>query len=110
MTKASRTDPLADIDTAIHAPARLKIVTQLYVVEAADATFLVNQTGLTWGNLATHLRKLEERGYVSVKKEFVHRRPRTNIALTQAGRAAFDAYRAAMRTALNDLPDPVSPR
>ena len=55
-------DPLSKIDTVIHAPARLKVMTQLYVLEAADATFLVNRTGLTWGNLSTHLAKLEDSG------------------------------------------------
>ena len=51
MTTGSQPDPLADIDPVIHAPARLRLIAQLYVVESADATFLVNATGLTWGNL-----------------------------------------------------------
>ncbi len=97
-------DPLASIDPVIHAPARLKLVTQLYVVDHADATFLHNQTGLTWGNLATHLRKLEEAGYVTVDKTIDGRRPRTLISLTARGRTAFDEYRANLQAALNDLP------
>ena len=48
------------IDPLIHAPARLQIVMQLFVVEATDATFLLHRTGLTWGNLSSHLSKLEE--------------------------------------------------
>lgn len=98
-------DPLSNIDPLIHAPARLKLVTQLYVVEQADATFLVNETGLTWGNLATHLRKLEDHGYVTIAKEFHNRKPRTLISLTSRGRAAFHNYRATIRAALDDLPD-----
>jgi DNA-binding MarR family transcriptional regulator len=105
MTPETQADPFSDIDPIIHAPARLKLVTQLYVVEAADATFLVNATGLTWGNLATHLRKLEQHGYVAIDKEFRSRKPRTTISLTDQGRAAFQAYRASMQAALSNLPE-----
>ena len=93
------------IDTVIHAPARLKLVTELYVVEAADATFLIQRTGLTWGNLSTHLGKLEKAGYVQVEKGFRGRTPRTMISLTDEGRAAFREYRRNMREALDGLPD-----
>ncbi|HSG81516.1 MAG TPA: transcriptional regulator [Gemmatimonadota bacterium] len=97
--------PLDWIDSVIHAPARLSIVTQLYVVEAMDATFLVNRTGLTWGNLSTHLRKLEESGYVDVEKEFRGKKPCTMIRLTDKGREAFRQYRNSMQEVLGDLPD-----
>lgn len=93
------------IDPVIHAPARLKIVKQLYVLEAADATFLVNQTGLTWGNLSTHLTRLEESGYVAVEKGYRGKRPCTMIRLTDAGRSAFRQYRVTMQQMLDELPD-----
>jgi DNA-binding MarR family transcriptional regulator len=96
-------DALDKIDPVIHAPARLKIMTQLYVVDAADATFLVNQTGLTWGNLSTHLGKLEERGYVSAEKGFRGKTPCTMVNLTREGRKAFERYRANMQQVLGDL-------
>ena len=105
MASSRQTDPFSNIDPVIHAPARLKLVTQLYVVEAADATFLVNATGLTWGNLATHLRKLEEHGYAAIHKEFRGRKPHTTISLTERGRTAFQTYRTTMQAALNDLPE-----
>jgi DNA-binding MarR family transcriptional regulator len=89
-----------NLDPVIHAPARLSLMTHLFVVDEADATFLLNRTGLTWGNLATHLRKLESAGYVVISKEFLGRRPRTVIATTPAGRAAFEEYRAAMQQML----------
>ncbi len=92
--------PFADIDPLIHAPARLRLVTQLYVVAGADATFLVNATGLTWGNLATHLRKLEEAGYVEIEKGYKGRKPLTTVSLTRKGRAAFDRYRTAISDGL----------
>jgi len=104
MPANKRTDPFSNIDPVIHAPARLKLITQLYVVEEADATFLSNATGLTWGNLSTHLRKLEDHEYIKINKEFRGRRPRTVISLTERGRTAFQRYRTTIQTALNDLP------
>lgn len=101
----SPADPLSRIDPVIHAPARLKVVTQLYVVEAADATFLVNRTGLTWGNLSTHLARLEESGYVALEKGFRGKKPYTMIRLTDEGREAFRRYRATMQEALDSLPE-----
>lgn len=96
--------PLAEIDRVIHEPARLIIVAYLYVVESADFTFLMRQTGLTWGNLSSHMSKLEEAGYVEVDKSFVERKPRTMLRLTDAGRAAFREYRKRMEQVLGDIP------
>jgi DNA-binding MarR family transcriptional regulator len=95
--------PIADIDPLIHAPTRLKILAYLSIVESADFTFLLRQTGLTRGNLSVNLRKLEEVGYVSIKKEFVERIPRTLIRLTDEGRHAIQAYRDNMQIVLNEL-------
>lgn len=95
--------PIADIDRTIHAPARLMILAFLSVVESADFTFLLNQTGLTRGNLSSHLSKLEQAGYVSIEKEFVDRIPRTLIRLTPDGREAIGNYRQNMRHVLDQL-------
>ena len=97
--------PTGWIDPLIHAPARLQIVMQLIVVDAADATFLLNRTGLTWGNLSSHLSKLEEAGYVVIEKTFRGKKPWTMIRLTPEGRTAFQRYRSRMQEALSDLPD-----
>ena len=97
--------PLSGIDPLIHAPARLMLLTQLYVVEAADATFLVKQTGLSWGNYSTHMAKLEQGGYVEVEKSFRGTKPLTMIRLTDSGRRAFQEYRASMQRALGQLPE-----
>ena len=102
-----RRDPAdrIDIDRLIHEPARLLITAHLYVLESADYVFLMQNTGLTWGNLSSHLSKLEEGGYVKITKEFVERRPHTMAKLTDAGRRAFDAYRRQMKALFADLPD-----
>ena len=96
---------LVEIDRVIHEPARLAIMALLYVVESADFTFLMNQTSLSWGNLSTHMSKLEEAGYIEVEKSFKGRRPNTSLRLTQAGREAFQVYRQNMKQMLDDLPD-----
>jgi DNA-binding transcriptional ArsR family regulator len=96
---------LAEIDRLVHEPARLAIMALLYVVESADFTFLVNQTGLSWGNLSAHMSKLEEAGYLDVEKRFKGRRPNTNLRLTTAGRSAFQDYRRRLKQVLDDLPE-----
>jgi DNA-binding MarR family transcriptional regulator len=97
--------PLAEIDRIIHEPARLLILAYLYVVESADFLFLMRQTGLTRGNLSSHLSKLEMAGYISINKEFVDKIPRTLLRLTNTGRAAFRNYRKNMRQVLENLPE-----
>ena len=97
--------PLADIDRIIHEPARLRILALLYVVESGDFTFLMRQTGLTWGNLSSHMSKLEAAGYIEVEKEFVGRKPRTMLRLTDEGRAAFREYVQSMKQVFDDLTD-----
>lgn len=90
------------IDKLIHEPARLMIMAHLYVVEGADALFLRRQTGLTWGNLSSHMSKLEEAGYLEVVKEFVEKKPHTVLHLTAEGREAFEAYRKNMSQLFKD--------
>jgi DNA-binding MarR family transcriptional regulator len=93
------------VDRIIHEPARYLIMAYLYVADSADFLFLERQTGLTKGNLSSHLGKLESAGYVSIQKEFMDKKPHTMLALTQAGRKAFKAYREGMKKRLNNLPD-----
>ena len=97
--------PLANLDQIIHAPARLMVLTYLYVVESADYVFLMRLTGLTWGNLATHLSKLEEAGYVEVLKTFKGKKPQSILRMTPDGRAAFREYKKSLKQVLDDLPE-----
>jgi DNA-binding MarR family transcriptional regulator len=84
---------LANVDRLIHEPARLTIVTILYVVESADFLYLRRETGLTKGNLSSHLYKLEDAGYVQIEKTYKGKIPLTVCSLTAKGRTAFDVYR-----------------
>jgi len=81
------------------------VLIYLYVVESADYVSLIHLTGLTWGNLSTHLTKLEEAGYVMIKKEFIGKKPHTTISLTKEGRTAFKEYKKTLQEVLDDLPD-----
>jgi len=101
----SELHPLPDIDPLIHAPARLMVLSYLYVVESADYVYLMRMTGLTWGNLATHLSKLEEAGYIAVQKTFNGKKPQTILRMSEQGRAAFRTYKKNMQQILDDLPD-----
>ncbi len=95
----------SDVDRLVHEPARLMLMALLYVIDSADFTFLMNQTGMTWGNLSAHMSKLEEAGYLEVEKSFNGKRPNTMLRLTPQGRAAFRVYRRKMKKVLDDLPE-----
>jgi DNA-binding transcriptional ArsR family regulator len=96
---------VTDIDKVIHEPARLMIVANLFVLESADFLFLMNRTGLTFGNLSSHMKKLEDAGYIEVVKEFVGRKPHTMLRLTMQGRDAFIEYRRRMGEFFEDIPE-----
>ena len=98
-------NPLDEVDRLIHEPARLKIIALLYVLDSADFTFLMSQTGMTWGNLSSHMTKLEEAGYLDVEKTFKGKRPNTMLKLTDKGRQAFQTYRQQMKQFFEDVPE-----
>ena len=94
------------LDPVIHAPARLRIVVMLANLPDGDELSfprLQEMLSLTPGNLITHLRKLEEAGYVVTVKTGHGIWSRTTVALTNRGRAALDAYTAALRDLLGEL-------
>ena len=74
------------LDRLIHEPARLAILTVLSSVRDADFVFLQRATGLTKGNLSSHLARLEEAGLVEIEKRFVRKKPNTNVTATAVGR------------------------
>jgi DNA-binding transcriptional ArsR family regulator len=94
---------LAGIDKLIHEPARLMILAILHVVETADFLFVERQTGLTRGNLSSHMSKLEDAGYIEINKEFVDKIPRTLLRITDLGRGALLEYTDNMKQVLDGL-------
>jgi DNA-binding MarR family transcriptional regulator len=103
-TNDDELNAIQNIDKIIHEPARLLLMAHLFVVEGADFLFLQRQTGLTWGNMSSHLSKLENAGYVAVEKEFIDKKPHTTLKLTDKGRRAFQEYRKSMKQLFEDLP------
>ena len=77
---------MAELDRLVHEPGRLAILTVLSSVADADFLFLQRATGLTKGNLSSHLTKLEDAGLVEIEKRFIRKKPNTNVALTAVGR------------------------
>lgn len=80
------------IDRLIHEPGRLAILTVLSSVRSADFVFLQRTTGLTKGNLSSHLTKLEEASLVEIVKKFVLKKPNTNVSLTKLGRERIKTH------------------
>ncbi len=93
-----------DVDRAIHEPARFNLMAQLYVVESADFTFLLNRMDMTQGNLSSHLGKLENAGYIEVEKTFKGKRPLTILKMTEKGRSAFRVYTKQMKEVFEKMP------
>jgi DNA-binding transcriptional ArsR family regulator len=81
----------------------LAVLAVLNAVKEADFQFLLQQTGLTRGNLSSHTSKLETAGYVDIEKAFVGKVPRTVYRLTSDGRAALTIYREHMAGVLEAM-------
>lgn len=84
--------PRFQLNEAIHQPVRLSILGLLVHSQRVEFAFLRDHLGLKDANLSQHLTALEALGYVSITKGFVGKRPRTWIAMSDVGRAAFTEY------------------
>ena len=94
---------IEELDPLIHVPARLRIVATLAALPDGDTLSfprLQEMIGLTPGNLITHLRKLEDAGYLHTEKIGNGGASRTTVTLTRVGREALDVYAAALRDLL----------
>ena len=93
-----------ELDPVIHAPARLRIVVTLAALPDGDNlsfTRLQDLIGLTPGNLITHLRKLDDAGYVRMEKSGSGVNGMTAVSLTREGRSALDRYTSVLRDLLD---------
>lgn len=89
---AAAFENLIALDKVIHEPARLVIMTILANCQSADFLFLQRLTGLTRGNLSSHLSRLEEAELVRIEKQFVGKKPHTQAALTEEGYRAIEQH------------------
>ena len=81
-----------NIDDVIHSRIRTAIMAVLVTVEEADFNFLIKKVNATSGNLSVHLKKLEDAGYIKVKKMFIERKPVSRYNITSKGHKAFEDY------------------
>ncbi len=86
-----------DLDPLLLSQQRLAIISILISVEEADFVFIKEKTGTTAGNLSTHMEKLNEAGYIEVRKFIDGKRPRTVLKITKKGIDAFDNYVKALQ-------------
>jgi DNA-binding MarR family transcriptional regulator len=85
-------EPFLQLDRVIHEKGRLAIMSMLAASPELSFTELREALSMTDGNLTTHIRTLQQAGYLSVTKSFQNNRPLTTCALTAAGRKAFTGY------------------
>ncbi|MEZ6095284.1 MAG: transcriptional regulator [Pirellulaceae bacterium] len=88
----------------IHEPARLVVLSHLASIKTADFVFLLNSTELSRGNLSVQMSRMEEKGLVTVLKQFNGNRPQTIYEITRKGRAVLKKYRTEILDLLQDLP------
>ena len=99
------------LDPVIHVPARLRIMVTLAALPDGDDlsfTRLQDLIELTPGNLITHLRKLQDAGYVTTERNGSGVTARTSVTLTSAGRAALEHYTTVLRQLLDSAGQPAS--
>jgi DNA-binding transcriptional ArsR family regulator len=97
---STNVESLLSLDRLVHEPARLVILTMLAETEEAEFTFLQRVSGLTKGNLSSHISKLEAAGYLEVRKSFRGKVPATSLKITRMGRTALRNYRKRLRHGL----------
>jgi len=91
-------DKFEPLDPVIHSQVRLAVLSILITARHADFNYLKKETGTTDGNLSTHLTRLEEAGYIQVKKAFQGKKPLTTCSLTEEGKSAFAKYLKALES------------
>jgi DNA-binding MarR family transcriptional regulator len=85
-------EPFLQLDRVIHEKGRLAIMSMLAATPELSFTEMRNALGMTDGNLTTHIRTLQEAGYLAVSKTYEKNRPLTTCSLTANGRKAFASY------------------
>ena len=91
------------LDTTIHGPVRLGVLTALHIVGPLDFTTLKTRLNVTDGAMGLHLQKLEKAGYISCKKAFIGRRPKSTYSITSFGREKLNTYIASLRQLLDTM-------
>ncbi|MCG8527479.1 MAG: transcriptional regulator [Opitutales bacterium] len=81
-----------ELDPMLHSQLRLSIVSILMTVEEANFNYIKEKTNATSGNISIQIKKLQEKGYISVNKSFKNNYPNTSLSITDKGKSAFETY------------------
>lgn len=81
-----------ELDPMLHSQLRLSIVSILMTVEEANFNYIKEKTNATSGNISIQIKKLQEKGYISVNKSFKNNYPNTSLSITEKGKSAFETY------------------
>ncbi|MDA3910344.1 MAG: transcriptional regulator [Bacteroidales bacterium] len=92
---------MEQLDPVLHSQLRLAIISLLVKHEKLDFSYLKKQTESSSGNLSVQIKKLEDAGYIEVKKRFKNNYPQTSCLLTEKGLSAFEQYVASINAYLN---------
>ena len=92
-----------EFDKLVHQPTRLRIFAHLYTHGETDFTTLMEDLGVTEGNLSSHLQKMEDAECIAVEKQFVDRKPQTTYQLTEHGREKFEAHVQTLETLIEEV-------
>lgn len=95
-------DLIANINKAFESRVRLGIMSVLMVNESYDFNSLKETLDVTDGNLASHLKALEEKGMIKVNKKFIDRKPNTSYSATETGVAEFRQHLKALETLIKE--------
>ncbi|HLR79140.1 MAG TPA: transcriptional regulator [Bacillota bacterium] len=96
-----KTNNSYELDSIIHAKSRLAIMSLLMSHKEVDFSFAKDKLGLTDGNLGGHIKKLEDVGYVAVRKIFIKNKPKSYISVTKEGIDAYQLYVSQLEAILN---------
>ena len=105
MTPRLDVEAVLQLDRVVHEPARLMILSILAGADEVEFRFIEELSGLTKGNLSSHLSRLEAAGLVDITKSFRGRRPLTTLRMTAEGRRALSDYRARLRDVVAGIPE-----
>lgn len=101
--------PRHRLDDTIHSPVRFSVMAMLAEAAKVEFGFVRDTVEVSDSVLSKHVTTLEKAGYVTVKKGYVGKRPRTWLSLSSAGRDAFEAHCAALRTIAESVQSPPEP-
>lgn len=90
-----------DLDPILHSQLRLSIVSILMAVDEANFSFIKEETQATSGNLSIQIKKLQDAGYIEVKKSFINNYPNTSLSITKKGIKAFEEYVNILKNYIN---------